>query len=233
MKALLTVELHQALLLVKSSVKFCCTVNLPISLKNMFYCFKLWDIDALSQLVAKCYSFRSICIAHGQVCQIGHCISLKSCYLSVYLAIYIITVKFLQNLCPNWFLFSSLVWLLVCCWFLLCNLSGKDSFFMILLLMFSWQSALDTLESKNSALEHALIKAQKETDDAIKKLRQVEEKWFQLQENVKRLLCVLISHNLCAFQKFCWLLFQLLFLWVYESLNSFLGKLLKTSNYWF
>lgn len=49
------------------------------------------------------------------------------------------------------------------------------------------KSALDTLESKNSALELALIKARKETDDAIGKLRQVEEKWFQLQENVKSL----------------------------------------------
>jgi len=52
---------------------------------------------------------------------------------------------------------------------------------------------LDDLEKKKLSLEAQLCKAQKESDDAIRKLREVEQKCEQLQQNLQRyvsLYCV-------------------------------------------
>ncbi|GLT85614.1 hypothetical protein SLE2022_038000 [Rubroshorea leprosula] len=49
------------------------------------------------------------------------------------------------------------------------------------------KSSLDTLEKQNSILELKLKKAQTNADDTIKKLREVEQKCSQLQQNVQSL----------------------------------------------
>lgn len=48
------------------------------------------------------------------------------------------------------------------------------------------QSSLDSLEKKNSTLELELIKAQKENNNTIEKLREVEQKCSSLQQNMQR-----------------------------------------------
>lgn len=45
---------------------------------------------------------------------------------------------------------------------------------------------MNALEKKNSALEIELLKAQKDSNDTIEKLREFEEKCSQFQQNVKR-----------------------------------------------
>lgn len=50
------------------------------------------------------------------------------------------------------------------------------------------QNSLDTLEKNNSALGLELTKAQKDGNDNIEKLQQVEEKCSQLQQNLQRYL---------------------------------------------
>jgi hypothetical protein len=49
-----------------------------------------------------------------------------------------------------------------------------------------WQSSLDALEKKNLALELELVKAQKDSNGSMEKLREVEHKCSELQQNVKR-----------------------------------------------
>ncbi|KAJ8767312.1 hypothetical protein K2173_017356 [Erythroxylum novogranatense] len=49
------------------------------------------------------------------------------------------------------------------------------------------KNSLDTLEKKNSSLELELIKAQKDSNDNVGKLKEIEEKCSQLQQNVKSL----------------------------------------------
>lgn len=45
---------------------------------------------------------------------------------------------------------------------------------------------MSALEKKNSALEIELLKAQKDSNDTIDKLREFEERCSQLQQSVKR-----------------------------------------------
>ncbi|KAL6965708.1 hypothetical protein U1Q18_036763, partial [Sarracenia purpurea var. burkii] len=47
------------------------------------------------------------------------------------------------------------------------------------------KNSLNTLETKNSVLEKELIKAKKDTDDVMKKLREVEKTCSQLQQNLQ------------------------------------------------
>ncbi|GAV80711.1 Myosin_head domain-containing protein/IQ domain-containing protein/DIL domain-containing protein [Cephalotus follicularis] len=49
------------------------------------------------------------------------------------------------------------------------------------------KSSLETLEKKNSALEFELIKAQKDSNSTTERLREVEQKCSQLQQNVQSL----------------------------------------------
>ena len=61
---------------------------------------------------------------------------------------------------------------------------------------FLLQNSLDTLEKKNSTLELDLSKTQKDSNDSIQKLQEVEQKCSKLQQNIQR--CGFIS---CIFLK--------------------------------
>ncbi|KAH9653109.1 Myosin-15 [Citrus sinensis] len=62
------------------------------------------------------------------------------------------------------------------------------------------KSSLDSLEKKNSTLELELIKAQKENNNTIEKLREVEQKCSSLQQNMQS---ALLSQNLFIYPVSC------------------------------
>lgn len=56
---------------------------------------------------------------------------------------------------------------------------------------------MDALDKKNSDLANELLKAQKNTNDTIKKLQEFEHKCYDLQQNVNR--CFSEIHQLLQF----------------------------------
>lgn len=76
------------------------------------------------------------------------------------------------------FLFSNLPHLYIC--FFLEKDFHYNCFFVF------WQNSLDALEKKNLALELELVKAKKDSNGSLEKLREVEHKCSELQQNVKR-----------------------------------------------